>query len=86
MREYSGDSGECRLIRHDHLLVTYIFSRACTYEGKRDERGPKTFMTFNQTNGRAECRDASSFTLMKSVLSPLVARIAPTAIPRRTVL
>jgi len=26
-------------------------------------------MAFNQTNGRDECRDASSFTLMKSVLS-----------------
>jgi len=49
-------------------------------------RGPKTFMTFNQTNGRVECRDASSFALMKSVLSLAMARIARTAISRGTVL
>lgn len=31
---------------------------------------PKSFMGFNQANERAVCRDAGSFALMKSLLSP----------------
>lgn len=31
---------------------------------------PKSFIGFNQANERAVCRDAGSFALMKSLLSP----------------